>query len=424
MNNKLKKSIAIFSVGVMFMYSAENRVSFVKAGESNTINTEINRELINDGEEYNDFYEMKDNYEFVSDKVEDEIRESSEDIHNDVVEEYLNENGIFDDEIADIYGDDDIEQLELFGEEDLEDISIQVEYYAVADIAEEECKNESDMVKLSDDQVDKYIGEKYYNEDTTLDEEINEELYGKIETSEENKSICDKVLMAIGVEPITAYAETKTYQGNCMLKKVVTCYKQNDVIYANFIAVAIWDTMPEVRDLDAIVLYFGKSGQYESGALNNNNCIEVTHFFNEKIWYGPNETFIDNGRVIAKMSKTTNEVIKNNQYNCCDGNVRMAIRLHPSENMIDQYGNVYKSEIEKEGVRCKTHVRLMELDKKSLSMKLEYLHKTVTVDVVGTVISLSDGNPIKALFVFLNDNRASIQYKVSGVQKYFVFEFK
>ena len=57
-------------------------------------------------------------------------------------------------------------------------------------------------------------------------------------------------------------------------------------------------------------------------------------------------------------------------------------------------------------------------------MKLEYLHKTVTVDVVGTVISLSDGNPIKALFVFLNDNRASIQYKVSGVQKYFVFEFK
>ena len=71
----------------MFMYSAENRVSFVKAGESNTINTEINRELINDGEEYNDFYEMKDNYEFVSDKVEDEIRESSEDIHNDVVEE-------------------------------------------------------------------------------------------------------------------------------------------------------------------------------------------------------------------------------------------------------------------------------------------------------------------------------------------------
>ena len=164
MNNKLKKSIAIFSVGVMFMYSAENRVSFVKAGESNTINTEINRELINDGEEYNDFYEMKDNYEFVSDKVEDEIRESSEDIHNDVVEEYLNENGIFDDEIADIYGDDDIEQLELFGEEDLEDISIQVEYYAVADIAEEECKNESDMVKLSDDQVDKYIGEKYYNE--------------------------------------------------------------------------------------------------------------------------------------------------------------------------------------------------------------------------------------------------------------------
>lgn len=426
MNNKLKRSIALLSVGVMLMYSVENRIVLVHASDNNVNDNEISRELISEGEEYSDFPELREEYKFVDNKVEEEINNSSGEINNDVVEEYLNENGIFDDEIASVYSDDDIEQLELYNEEDLENISVQVGYFAVADVSNEEASQiENDMVKLSDEQVDMYLSEKYYNQDTSLDKELNQELFGEDKFSDDD-SICDKFLTEIGIKPITTYAESQTKQGNCMLKKVVTCYKQTDGNYATVIAVAIWDSMPSVRDLDAIGLNFGRSGQYEIDAQNNNNEIEVTHFFNEKLWYGPANKLVlmDNGRVNAKMRKTTNQTIKNNEYNCSDGNIKMAIKLHYSEDKILEDGNRYKSLIEKEGVRCKTHVRLMTLSKKSLTMTLDYLHKTDNYEVVGAIITLAEGNAIKAIFVLANDNQHKSNYAVSGVKDYFEFNFK
>ena len=423
-SKKFKRCLAMFSAVIMLMYSIEDSIVAVKACEDITY---VENEV--DDQNYSNINEIKDEFEFIGDKIDEEIENDSGVFENDKIEKILNENGVFDEDIQSIYNEEEISELNEIDQDDIDNMSVYVEYYAVPDMditEESENLDNYEMIRLTDEQVDMYMAEKYFEVNTELDEQIQEKIEEDYDEQREGDSISDKVLTAIGVKPITVYAETQEKQGTCMLKKIVSCSKNPKSDYVTVEAIAIWDTMPVMREFDMIELNFAGLAKYEPDAAGSNNEIEVKHFWNEKIWYGAADKlqFIDNSRVVGKMHNTTNQVLKDGEFNCYKGDIQIAFKLHKDENEIDYKGNVYKTDVKKEGVKCKTHVRLNTQEKKKLFIELNYFHKVETIDVVGGILSLTSGGGFNAIFVLANDNRK--QYKVveSGVKKPFEFKFK
>ena len=216
-SKKFKRCLAMFSAVIMVMYSIEDSIVAVKACEDITY---VENEV--DDQNYSNINEIKDEFEFIGDKIDEEIENDSGVFENDKIEKFLNENGVFDEDIQSIYNEEEISELNEFDQDDIDNMSVYVEYYAVPDMditEESENLDNYEMIRLTDEQVDMYMAEKYFEVNTELDEQIQEKIEENYDEQREGDSISDKVLTAIGVKPITVYAETQEKQGTCMLKK-------------------------------------------------------------------------------------------------------------------------------------------------------------------------------------------------------------
>ena len=117
----------------------------------------------------NVFKEKSSEYKNVDKKVKREKQKHST-VANKEVEDYLNENGVFDEDIKGLFTDAELKELDC---KDFINAEIYITYYAVEDTEEltDAPIDEKTMIELSDEQVDKYMAQKYFSEDTGLYEE-------------------------------------------------------------------------------------------------------------------------------------------------------------------------------------------------------------------------------------------------------------
>lgn len=384
-----------------------------------------------DNGQYSEFSDIKNEYEYVSDKVDEEVGVNSSEISNNDLEEHLNNNGIFDDEISDIYGEEDIVEFENMNKEEIDNMSVSVSYYAVEDIdKEQEDMDSMNMIQLTDEEVDMYIAEKYYDQDMGLEDIILEKFEEKEEQKKEkeNDSIIEEAMENIGLQPREAYAETQTKQVRsdgtvCMLKKVVTCTKISDN-YADIRTVMIWDDMPQNRKLDSIGIFFD-NGQYEKDAGGDLNKLEVTHFYTKTVTEGPVGKYVTSTKKVQiDMKETTSKYLKNNEYNARNSGVTIALKLTTDEDKLKDNGDRFIRKITKEGVRCRMYVRLTSLNKKYLGVYQDYIHLTTVYNPIETLIAIVDGAKITAAYRLLSGADINVSYDKSGVNEWFEFFFK
>ena len=383
----------------------------------------------NVSDNYVEFYEYKDDYEYVSQKVDQEVENKELSSEYSEVEEYLNQNGVFDDEIEDIYDEDKLDDLKNMDE--ITDAYVSVQYYAVDDLEQNEDGEEdedvtldqADMVQLTDEQVDMHIAEKYYGEETDLYKELEDELEEqKTDNEEGHESIVDDVLESIGLKPMEVYAETQTKQGKSILKKIVTCTKSRGD-YVNTNVTVVWDTMPQNRKLDSIGVLFD-NGQYERDATGDLKEITVKHFYTwTKTRKYVNET-VGSKKYIQYMTKSSSEALQNNQYRTENNKIYFAMKLHSDDNYLGNDGYAYTEKITKEGLSCDLYVRLTTLNKQFLGAYIEYMHLKKGLNPIETIISLADNANITVIYRIINGQDIQYEYDLSGVDSEFEFYFK
>lgn len=395
--------------------------------ETGLITTYASNDIVNDScveesnEEYNDFYEYKDQYTYVAEKVDDEIDNTELSEEYEDLEKYFNENGIFDEDIEAVY---EYDELDNFNElDDLDDISISVQYYAVEDSVEdtdEEVSLESsDFIRLSDDEVNMYIAEKFYGQDMGL-EEILEDKIDECNKEQEKERAIDSVLENIGIKPIEVYAETQTKQGTNILKKVVTCTKSgND--FADTQIVAVWDTMPKNRKLDSIEILCDEC-KYERDAGEYSE-ITITHFYSEttKKKY-TNETY--SRRVRVNVKEVNRKKLSDNEFYTYDGDIFIAMRLHSDDDYLGADGYAYTKTISKEGIKCNCYLRRLSYNKKKLRLDVCYLHLVSSYNPVNIIITALDKAKITAAYMLITGSEIEYTYTRSGDKDFFEFNFK
>ncbi|MBQ4069318.1 MAG: hypothetical protein IJC76_08705 [Lachnospiraceae bacterium] len=103
----------------------------------------------------NIFVKKHKKYKNVTKTIQREVNKHST-VAKKEVEKYLNEQGVFDDEIAGLYTDEDLRDLKI---DDLYNTDVYVSYYAIVD--KEELTGcvveEEEMLELTDEQVDKVM---------------------------------------------------------------------------------------------------------------------------------------------------------------------------------------------------------------------------------------------------------------------------
>ncbi|MDD6858043.1 MAG: hypothetical protein PUD71_06655 [Lachnospiraceae bacterium] len=84
-SKKFKRCLAMFSAVIMLMYSIEDSIVAVKACEDITY---VENEV--DDQNYSNINEIKDEFEFIGDKIDEEIENDSGVFENDKIEKILN----------------------------------------------------------------------------------------------------------------------------------------------------------------------------------------------------------------------------------------------------------------------------------------------------------------------------------------------
>ena len=148
------------------------------------------------------FEEAKDE-KYVNKKVEEEKKNKTELLDNKT-ERYLNENGVFDEEIEKL-DDETLEELMKSPNEDIQVYTSFYEYIEPAESDEDNTANssndeimvESDLVELTKEEINEVIAERYYDVDIS---EIKEK---------DDNTVLDDVLEAVGLKPVNVYAVDK-----------------------------------------------------------------------------------------------------------------------------------------------------------------------------------------------------------------------
>jgi len=379
----------------------------------------------------NVFKEKSSEYKNVDKKVKREKQKHST-VAKKEVEDYLNENGVFDEDIKGLFTDAELKELDC---KDFINAEIYITYYAVEDTKEltDAPLDEKTMIELSDEQVDKYMAQKYFSEDTGLYEELENEFQTR--KDKKKKSMGDKFFEAIGVKPIEVYAQKvsgKSLGGvddkknPSMLKKVwlATQGKKNGYIKVKF--EAIWTEMPKHRNLDIVKVEWDRAEYLRSGVYSS---VRVKHFWDEKIEY-----VSTTGKKTEKNSYSKNvsyvaskEQLKNNEYHIRSEFIYAAIELHSdaggysTSNMQDV--NTY---VVNEGITFNFYVKPNE-GAEYVDFYLDYLHTIENTDGLSVIIQTVAGGGlsfIPALYDWGTGALTKVETVKSGIERKFTFYCK
>ena len=214
----------------------------------------------------NAFAESEGEYDYIEKKKEEESVNVTGLIDKDV-EIILNSNGILDEDIKK-YSKEELQELEKNIDEDS---IIYVSYYAVNDTEElsDVPVKKDEMIELTPKQVDKYIAEKYYDEETDLMKELVKE-FNNMEQDNKKEKLVNKVSDIMGINVNEVCAETISHGGihdkdnPTMLKETLVINDIEDS-YKMYVWFQFeWTEMPKYRYVDTVGLYWD-GAMYDSG---------------------------------------------------------------------------------------------------------------------------------------------------------------
>lgn len=367
------------------------------------------------GEDNQNFTENMEDYEYIEQKVEDELSVDTGLLEPEV-EEALNEQGVFDDEICQ-YSETYIDELNKLNPEDIE---VQAEYYAIKDTEELNGVSVTDeeMVPVSDEKINAYIAEEYYDEEA--------------EDSEEDKvSVIEGILEGIGIRPLQVKAETQHKGGTndkknkTMLKKTIICTKaKNKKNYLYVHAIFKWDQMPKYRELDTIAMKWDNV-VYDYAYARKTS---VSHFWTKHQY----EHRTDGGSVILNekyVSESVNmkyndnyNTLKNNQYYLDNYGIRCAFKLHKNnDTALANSPYVKTKEYSNEGIGI-----IFYLKRKSNIVVFHpyYKHIQTKREWVSVAVCLADKGRFTAIYTTVTGKNKTVTESFVGVDEAFRFTIK
>ena len=232
----------------------------------------------------NAFVESEGEYDYIEKKIEEESANVTGLIDEDV-EKILNESGILDEDIEKLSN----EEIEEFENNINENSLIYVSYYAVNDIEElsELPVQQDEMIELTPEQVDEYIAEKYYDEETDLREELAKALE---DVNEDNKeeNVLNTFSNAIGLKVKDVCAETISHGGvsdkanPTMLRKRLIINELKDGLRFQVYFCYEWTDMPIHREMDTMIMSWG-GACYDACDKIYSKKTNVVHYWLENI---------------------------------------------------------------------------------------------------------------------------------------------
>ena len=222
------------------------------------------------------FEDAKDE-KYVNMKVEEEKKNKTELLDNKT-ERYLNENGLFDEEIEKL----DDETLEELMKSSNKDIQVYTSFYEYIEPdednsdADDNSENEtvkssddtviaeSSLVELTKDEINAVIAEKYYDVDISEMEE------------KDDNTVLDDVLEAVGLKPVNVYAyetinsvdNSDNMKGTYLKKSIlIVPEKLGNKQYYKLITNYTWLTMHENRMLDVAIVSWDDNAKYDNSNI-------------------------------------------------------------------------------------------------------------------------------------------------------------
>lgn len=367
------------------------------------------------------FTDDREKYNNINRKIEEEISTYTQLINPDI-EKYLNENGVYDSEIM------QISDVELINNIKQGDIQIFTGFFAFDDTPETVNVpiTDDELKPLSSNEIDALFGNVYYGENNKI-----------FEQKEMKNSAIDKILLAIGIKPINAYAETYERGGGkeTYLKKTLIAYPQtiNGEACIKLTYFATWETMPKYRNVDVVSLYWtnatcesylqSKTVVEQSWNYETHSCMDGPNIIiNKKTGWGATDfSFYANPGDLRKS-----------QYFVSSNGIVAAVKLHENtDTKITLQQRVYDEKIySNEEVRIEVYL-LKEKNKKDAQIYPYYQHykskadvKKVMVSAVGVVGNILSGDIVKAVYVLANGLQVTNNMDYSGVTFVWTYTFK
>ena len=383
---------------------------------------DMNKELI---EDIGNFTENVEKYDHIKLKINEEkdnyiLKEEYEGL-----EQYLNENGVYDREIRECFSEEELEQLSSFK---LSNMEVMTAYYIV--IEDDEDQEDGDkienqqMIRLTDGEVDLYIGEKYYGEKNNFKNKLED----RISSEKGKKKISDKLFEKIGLKTVDVYADDYNFSlggGNeTMLKKTLyVCRVSNDYVYLK--VTCDWETMPVNRGMDYIEINLTNC-MYLSGAPMPKGCISGMRYTFSQVADGyagsPHEEEIE----CVNLERVYSNVIKNNQFRTTDKVIIIGINLTDDENYLKNNGNVYDKKVVEELVYINFYVKFISSDCTQIEINPVYTHTkkgywTLNFSQISQLlVEVANGNIMSIVFTDDLGHKIAPQKVISGSPYYFV----
>ena len=242
--------------------------------------------------------------EYTKKKIDNEKRNKTH-IIDEKMEEYLNDSGIFDDEICRM----DQKTIDEISQNKINDIQVATSFYEYNETTKKTISNESesdndvieesDLVEIGPSEINKVIAEVYFDK-----------------VVEEEESVLDKTLEAIGIKPVNVYAgvnydyyydENKSYMKRSIL---VVPTIINGIQYYKILCYYEWLTMPLNRLTDVACITFDANSKF-----NNNRAAFDNTYAKVTTEYTVTERRELTGERLSVRHDTSVDILKNIYYN-------------------------------------------------------------------------------------------------------------
>lgn len=297
-----------------------------------------------------EFTKSKDKYKYTNGKIEEEMDNSTGIVDEDK-EIYLNENGIFDNEL------DDIDELAIaeINEADIDEIRVYTTFfeYEEENIQDNICENESQIIdeknmkELTSKEINEVIGEIYYDKDVV--EQKKEE------------SILDMAAEKIGLKPVEAYASVNSAESHsAYLKKSILILpnKINGITYYRLYYVCQWIKLPLNRNADLVYMVWDDGIHYDRADRAINTLSYVTmrtgyllYQYDQLTGNNPSEQYdeittnLTLGSYNIESDPGNNKELKVGQYSLSNHSIIALIDLVDDSTVVKN-NRVYKTEVD------------------------------------------------------------------------------
>lgn len=367
----------------------------------------------------NAFAESKGEYDYIEKKIEEESENVTGLIDEDV-EKVLNNNGVLDADIEKC-SKEELQELEKNIDEDS---MIYVSYYAINDIEElsEVPVQKDEMIQLTTEQVDEYIAEKYYEEDSDLREELDKE-FAKNSISKNDSNMFNVVSDVMGLHVTDVHAKTITHGGisdkvnTTMLREILVVSEIKNTNYIHAWFKFEWTEMPKYREVDTISLgWSGANYEYGYEPYREKNNVVHTWYCNYIYRYSGKVKMESGGCVLTEHRTLSSIGVE--EYNLSQNMLVCVIDLHDD---IPYRVQPEMIDLEYEDESIAVNLYLMKTSPNGVNFYPEYRHLVKKygynkMNLLGVTACLVDYSIASMVYTGISGITVESVYKNSGPQ--------